>query len=166
MTDETIDPTTDSSIPVLFVPADPDIPIRILTLPNPEAGFDILQQAVGGNFEVQAHDEGDIWLNDEGRLLDLPINVRINHWMLNDSALAREHQVGESLVMYGDVVVTGPPDENGDITAVDQHMVDYFENLNLDADVMKDWDIRSTHVIVIFETPDSGVDLDDFGPGL
>ena len=166
MTDEPAPPPETAPIPALLVPADPGIPVRIIDLSEGKSSLAVLQKAVGGAVEVQAHDEGDLWLNDEGRLIDLPINVRVNHWMVNDSTRARHHHVGESLVMYGDVVITGPPDHHGDTTAVHQHMIDYFQNLHLSPNAMKDWDIRSTEIVIIIDQSDPPPDLGDLGSGL
>jgi ABC-type uncharacterized transport system YnjBCD ATPase subunit len=100
-------------MPALLVPADATVPVQLIDLAEGDSSYTALRTAIGGYLEVQAHQEGDLWLHDEGRLIDLPINVRINHWMLNDAALAHQQQVGESMVIYGDVVITGPPDRDG-----------------------------------------------------
>jgi Domain of unknown function (DUF3846) len=132
----------------LVIPADPTEPVRVIDLDSGDGALANLQQAVGGFVEVQAHTEGDIWLNDEGSINGSPVNVRASHWVLNDSAMSGEGGVGEWSVLYGDVVVTGPPDREGESTAVDPKLVAYFSDLELAPDVVADWDVRNVHVIV------------------
>lgn len=163
MADETSHAPKTPVMAALLVPADPESAAKVIDLSDRESTLSALQEAVGGDVEVQDHDEGDIWINDMGRLIDLPINVRANHWMLNDSTKAHEGRVGESMVMYGDVVITGPPDRDGDVTAVSQQMIDYFQGLSLAPNAMKDWDVRNTDVYIIFESPDPTTDLGDLG---
>src|SRR4051794_11404964 len=93
-------------------------------------------------------------------LIDLPINVRVNQWMLNDSTQAHEQRVGGSMVIYGDVGTTEPPDRHGDVTAIRQNMIDYFQDLHLAPDAMKDWDVRNTEItVIIIESPNPATDL-------
>lgn len=132
----------------LVIPADVDQPVRVIDLAAGDGSLANLQREVGGYVEAQAHREGDIWLHDEGRLIDLPVNPRINHWMLKDSQRAKAGQVAEQMVMYGDVVFTGPADAKGDITPVSDELVNYFEGLQVDRDAMKDWDVRSVDIYV------------------
>jgi hypothetical protein len=73
-----------------------------------------LQQNVGGLIDVVAHREGDFWINDEGRINGSPVNVRVTNWVLNDSALAKQGRAGEWSVIFGDVVITGGPDREGE----------------------------------------------------
>jgi hypothetical protein len=157
MTDST--PTTGEppGVRALVVPADPSHPTRVVHLSQDHVDAD-LNRLVEGTFEVQAHPEGDLWLNNEGRITDLPINARASYWMLNDSTHARHGHVAESMVLYGDVVITGPPDRLGNTTDVNQHIIDYFQNLTLTL-TLKDWDIRSADVtIMIFPTLKPGPD--------
>ena len=134
---------------VLVVPADVDQAPRVIDLNDGDGTVANLQREVGRLLEVQAHPEADFWLHDEGRLIDLPINVRVNHWLLHDSTRAREGVVTEGWIIYGDAVVTGPADATGDTTPVDDTMIDYFENLRLDANALADWDIRTTEATII-----------------
>jgi hypothetical protein len=132
----------------LVVPADPQEPVRVIDLNSGNGSLANLQQAVGGLVDVQAHAEGDLWLNDEGRINDSPVNVRVTHWVLNDSAMAREGRVGEWSVLYGDIVVTGPPDREGETTPVDPKLVAYFDGLRLDPQSVAEWDTRDVNWIV------------------
>jgi hypothetical protein len=150
----------------LVIPADPAEQVRLIDLDAGDGSLANLQKAVGGFVEVQAHSEGDIWLNDEGRINDSRVNIRASHWVLNDSAMSREGRVGEWSVLYGDVVVTGPPDREGESTAVDPKLVAYFQGLELSQDAVADWDVRNVQVSVT-EWRNMGRDYgDDRGLGL
>jgi hypothetical protein len=126
----------------LIVPADPQERVRVVDLNSGDGSLANLQHAVGGLVDVVAHREGDIWINDEGRINDSPVNVRVTHWVLNDSAMAKEGQVGEWSVLYGDIAVTGPPDREGETTPVDPKLVAYFDGLELSRESVADWDTR------------------------
>jgi hypothetical protein len=126
----------------LIVPADPQERVRVVDLNSGDGSLANLQHAVGGLVDVVAHPEGDIWINDEGRINDSPVNVRVTHWVLNDSAMAKEGQVGEWSVLYGDIAVTGPPDREGETTPVDPKLVAYFDGLELSRESVADWDTR------------------------
>lgn len=132
----------------LLIPADVNQPVQVIDLNAGPGELPNLQAAVGGLVDVQAHPEGDLWCNDSGRICGLPVNVRVGAWMLNQSASAAAGRVGESMVIYGDVVMTGPPDRNGDTTPISQTMIDYFAGLVVSADALRDWDIRSVDVTV------------------
>jgi hypothetical protein len=132
----------------LVIPADVSEPVRVIDLNAGEGSLANLQREVGGFVEVQAHDVGDIWLNDEGRLIDAPVNPRINHWMLNESDWAKQGLADERTIMYGDVVFTGPADDEGDTTAVSDELVKYFEGLHIGQEAVDDWSTRSTDIIV------------------
>jgi Domain of unknown function (DUF3846) len=133
----------------LVVPADPKEPVRVLDLNAGDGSLDNLQKAVGGLVDCVAHREGDLWINDEGRINGSPVNVRVSHWVLNESAMAQEGRVGEWSVLYGDVVVTGRSDREGESTAVDPKLVAYFKGLDLSRDAVADWDVRSVGFVVM-----------------
>lgn len=152
----------------LVVPADPKEPVRVIDLNAGEGSLDNLQKAVGGLVDCVAHREGDLWINDEGRINGSPVNVRITHWVLNESAFAKEGHVGEWSVLYGDVVVTGGPDREGDSTEVDPALVQYFSSLDLSQNAVDDWTTRNVEWTVM-EWRDLGSDRgrdDDDGLGL
>lgn len=132
----------------LVIPADVTKPVYVIDLNAGDGSLANLQHEVGGYVDVQAHDVGDIWINDEGRLIDAPVNPRINHWLLNESDWAKRGIVGERQILYGDVVFTGCPDAEGDITAVSDEIVDYFEGLHIGQEAVDDWSIRSTDILV------------------
>ena len=117
----------------LVVPADPREPVRVIDL---DAGGDQvrnLQSELGGVFDIVGHKECDLVINDEGRINGSPANVRVTHWILQDSTMAKEGRAWEGAVIYGDGVITGPP-QYAEATEVDPAMVDYLEGDQLDLD--------------------------------
>lgn len=56
--------------------------------------------------------------------------------------MAREGRAWEGAVIYGDVVITGPP-KRGESTEVDPALVDYFSSLQLSSNAVADWDVRN-----------------------
>jgi hypothetical protein len=156
----------------IVVPADPTQPTRIVDLNQGDEAprqqqVTNLQREVGGHFDAQSHPEADLWFHDEGRLLDMPINVRVAHWQLNDARRGQTGLIGEGQLIYGDVVVTGPADDEGEITPVDEHLVSYFEELKLSKNAMSEWDIRSTDwSITSFDAWGSDAPGPDLGPDL
>jgi hypothetical protein len=87
----------------------------------------------------------------------------VTNWVLNDSALAKQGRAWEGAVIYGDVVITGPPDREGESTAVDPALVDYFSSLQLAPNAVDDWTTRDIRVIVTdWDLDDDG----DYGLGL
>jgi hypothetical protein len=140
----------------LVVPADPKAPVRLIDL---DAGSDEvknLQREVGGVFDIVGHKECDLVINDTGRIDGSPVNVRVTHWLLNESAEAKDGRVGEWSALYGDVVITGPP-LGGESTEVDPALVEHFSSLTLSQDAVADWDVRHVQWTVT-EWPDLGSD--------
>lgn len=86
----------------LVIPADPKEPVRVIDLHAGDDEVGNLQREVGGVFDVVAHRECDFWINDEGRISDSPVNVRASHWVLRESAMAKEGRVWEGAVLYGE----------------------------------------------------------------
>jgi Domain of unknown function (DUF3846) len=128
----------------LVVPADPKEPVRVIDL---HAGGDEvrnLQREVGGVFDIVGHRECDLVINDTGRIDGSPVNVRISHWVLHDSALAKDGRAWEGAVIYGDVVITGPP-RGGEATDVHPALVNYFSSLELSPNAVADWDTRDVN---------------------
>src|SRR5687767_10449999 len=125
----------------LVVPADPQEPVRVIDLHAAGDEVKNLQREVGGVFDIVGHRECDLVINDTGRIDRSPVNVRISHWVLNDSALAKQGRAWEGAVIYGDVVITGPP-QRGESTEVDPTLVDYFSSLQLSPNAVADWDTR------------------------
>jgi Domain of unknown function (DUF3846) len=100
----------------LVVPTDPSEPVRVINL---NAGNDQLnlQREVGGLIDIVEYTECDLVIKDEGRINGSPVNVRVTHFVLNDSTMAKVGRAWEGAVIYGDVVITGGPDREGDQTA-------------------------------------------------
>ena len=87
--------------------------------------------------------------------------------------MAKEGRAWEGAVIYGDVVITGPP-RSGESTEIDPALVDYFSSLELSPNAVKDWDVREVGWRVTtweFDRPDADRDLgrkdeDGYGLGL
>jgi Domain of unknown function (DUF3846) len=81
----------------LVVPADPQEPVRVIDL---NAGGDQvknLQKELGGVFDIVGHKECDLVINDEGRIDGSPVNVRVTHWILQNSTMGRKAAPGKEL---------------------------------------------------------------------
>lgn len=74
------------------------------------------QNAVGGYIEVVVLPRGDALMvvNEEGKLTHLPINRRATLLYPGD-------------IIVGDVVIVGPPDEEGEFTAAPDYIVESVE---------------------------------------
>lgn len=153
-----------TDLQALLIPADPTQPVEVINLWENGKDNEVarIQEAVEGHFDVQAHPEGDIWINDEGRIIDMPVNVRASSWVLNDSTMAKDGRAGEWSVLYGPAVLTGPADRNGDATAVKPEMVELFQGMEVDPDRMRDWDVRNVDIVVM-DWPDDRDIADDGG---
>jgi hypothetical protein len=77
----------------LVVPADPNEPVRVIELHADGDEVKNLQTEVGGVFDIVGHRECDLVINDTGRIDGSAVNVRISHWVLRDSTLAKEGRV-------------------------------------------------------------------------
>ena len=90
-----------------------------------EAGesYPLLRDSVGGLIEcVTLRDKNfaDLWLNEEGKLIDLPYNeVATLLWM---------DLYGPTDVILGDVVITGAADDEGETLGLSDEEVQYFLN--------------------------------------
>lgn len=99
------------AIKVLVIPADVSQPMRV---DESSGKLDDYQGRVGGLIEAVTLDrlwECDLWFNEEGKYLYLPINLRATH--LFHIGLASSFDV-----IVGDAFITGPVDEEGDNTDV------------------------------------------------
>jgi hypothetical protein len=126
----------------LVVPADPKEPVRVIDLNAGGDQLKNLQREVDGLIDMVGHRECDLVINDEGRINGSPVNVRVTHWILQDSTMAKEGRAWEGAVIYGDVVITGPP-QHGEATEVGPAIVDYFSSLELSPNAVADWDVRN-----------------------
>jgi hypothetical protein len=85
--------------------------------------------------------------------------------VLNESTLAKEGRATEYAVIYGDCILTGPP-EHGESTAVDPKLVDYFSMLELSPNAVADWDTREVNWRVTSWDLDRDRGDDGYGLGL
>lgn len=82
--------------------------------------LNVLQEAVGGWIEaVDTGANGTMWVNEEGKLMNLPINKRATYlwWTLVPAARGRD-------MLCGDVVVTGGIDHTGNTTSTSKLVTD------------------------------------------
>jgi hypothetical protein len=82
-------------------PADRQQPVRVIDL---HTGDEVanLQREVGGVFDIVGHRECDLVINDFGRINGSPVNVRVTHWVLNSSELAKAGRAYEYSVIFGE----------------------------------------------------------------
>jgi hypothetical protein len=79
--------------------------------------------------------------------------------------MAKEGRAWEGAVIYGDVVITGPP-QYGYATEVDPALVDYFGSLQLSPNAVADWDVRNVDWRVTSWEFDRDRGDDGYGLGL
>ena len=80
-----------------------------------DRGCEALQQRVGGWIEAVSSDDGQVtlWINEEGKLIGLPINeLGTELWYLLNPAAAGYD------VLCGPVVVSGGCDEEGETLSI------------------------------------------------
>jgi hypothetical protein len=79
-------------------------------------GLEDMQSAVGGLIEVLPIDERkhgfSVWINEEGRLLEQPINMTASLWLMRNDAWP-----GLDSPVHGDVLILGPTDDEGATTS-------------------------------------------------
>ena len=93
---------------------------RVIDIPR-EASLKPLQEAVGGWVECVALPQNgvDMWLNEEGKLIGLLTNQAATKvW---------ESEYGPTDIMAGNVVFTGPADEEGYITDLDEEVAESLQ---------------------------------------
>ena len=147
------------------MPADPQEPVRVVDLDAGGDQVNNLQREVGGVFDIVAHRECDLVINDEGRINGSPSERQDQPLVLNDSTMAKEGRAWEGAVIYGDVVITGPP-QRGESTDVDPALVDYFSSLPLSPNAMADWHVRNVDWRVTSWDLDRDRGDDGYGLGL
>jgi hypothetical protein len=85
----------------------------------------------------------------------------VTHWALNSSELAQEGRAYEYSVIYGDCVITGPPDRQGESTAIDPALVEHFSSLQLAPNAIDDWTTRNVgFTVAIWEFDRPNIDRD------
>lgn len=100
----------------ILIPADERRPLALQDFPSLED----YQLAVGGWIEgVPAGDDGtSIFANTEGKHVGLPINRRASiHWLLQFHGRATNDR------LFGDVVLVGPADEEGETLGVPESLL-------------------------------------------
>jgi hypothetical protein len=108
-------------VTAILIPADQLMPVELRTLDREDLAS--YQALVGGYIEA-VNLEGpaaSMYINEEGKLYGLPVNMRATHIEWAHNALLRE----EDIVM-GDAFILGPVDQNGDDTSVPQLYIDVF----------------------------------------
>lgn len=97
----------------IIVPADPDSDITQVVFERGDLEY--MQRVVGGYVEAtdMPRVKATIWSNDEGAIIKLPVNVRASEFLYK---FAPEHE-GHN-IMFGDVLITGLPDKDGDTQSV------------------------------------------------
>lgn len=107
-------------ITAVTIPAHGDL--TTVTIPSADAELEILQRLVGGYIEgVTLPADGLIgFVNEEGKILDLPANER--------ATLGMHGRLLPGDFISGTLVVTGPYNEDGDPTSADEAAVREFLN--------------------------------------
>lgn len=100
-------------IAAVVIPLDPDEPIRQVEFDQGDIAY--MQGIVGGNVDVidtVVEPRTSIWINDDGRDV-LPTNPRASLYLWAGDARWRGQDV-----LFGDVLITGTPDEEGSTTSI------------------------------------------------
>lgn len=109
----------------LLIPANSDLPLKLINIKEGDT-LEALQNGVGGYIEriPTPTDEINIWGNEEGKILNLPVNSRATlFWnQIYNNPL--------SDVLVGNVVITGGPDRNGDTTGVPESVIKAMTAVN------------------------------------
>lgn len=106
-------------ITAIVIPASQEAPIDLRKLDSED--LVAYQALVGGNVEPVDLDNpaASMYVNEEGKLLHLPINMRATHVAWAHNKLVRN----EDIVM-GDAFILGPVNQDGEDTSVPQTHID------------------------------------------
>lgn len=85
----------------LLIPADNRKPFELLTLKKGDGGLLDMQKAVGGFVEAVTLPGADLYVNKDGRALQLPANSRAT------ILIAQTFQTSEVCTIVGDALLTG-----------------------------------------------------------
>lgn len=107
-----------STCTALIIPADPNEPVRVETI---DARLENLQTLVAGNIEAVSGDDWHFYLNEEGKILNLPPNRRAGLLVLEKTGMLAD-------VYCGNVVVLGET-HDGDEGNVPEHLIDLARKL-------------------------------------
>lgn len=107
-----------STCTALIIPADLNEPARVETI---IAGLKTLQTLVAGNIEAVSADDWHFYLNEEGKILNLPPNRRAAMLVLEETGMLAD-------VYCGNVVFLGETPD-GDEGNVPRHLIDLAHQL-------------------------------------
>ena len=110
---------TNGETRVLVISAETDS-VRVDTMPR--KSLEYLQGKVGGWVQCVDFPAYDMWMHEEGKIIGLPQNKIA-------TALWRQ-TYGDTDIIVGDVVLTGPPDHEGYSTDLPQHVLDATASLS------------------------------------
>ncbi|GAB3428467.1 DUF3846 domain-containing protein [Flindersiella endophytica] len=133
----------------IVIPADPGQPVAMEHLAKDD--FTAYRRLVGGHLEVVNLERpaASLYLNEEGKLLELPLNARATAlaWVHNTTIRGRD-------VIVGDAFILGPADEEGSDTTTPDDLVDLLfsteryqvqfqradnDGWDVDSEVFTDW---------------------------
>jgi len=105
----------------LAVQVQVDGSINRLDLDAPQGSYQVLKDGVGGWIEaVDLREDMTMWLNEEGKLDGLPVNVMASR-MFNEAFGAGKD------IMVGDAVFTGGTDDEGDTLGLTEEQAQELE---------------------------------------
>jgi hypothetical protein len=107
-----------STCTALIIPADLNEPARVETI---NAGLEHLQTLVAGNIEAVSGDDWHLYLNEEGKILNLAPNRRAALLVLEETGMLAD-------VYCGNVVFLGET-HDGDEGDVPEHLIDLAQRL-------------------------------------
>lgn len=106
-----------ATLKVVVIPVDPTDAcyVQLIVSSGDHARLQGMQAIVGGLIECVSTDRGDLWLNEEGKLISLEPNMRATAFV--DGILFPGDYIA------GQAFVTGPVDEEGECTDVTDEVV-------------------------------------------
>jgi hypothetical protein len=100
----------------------------LIDLPR-EGGLAQLQREVGGYIEAVRLEEFDFYLNEEGKMIGLPLN--------EVGTLLWESVYGQTDVIMGNIVVVGKPDDEGYETELSLESAQEIQNIAITLQVTR-----------------------------
>ena len=107
----------------IFISADMEQPIKVVEFDRSD--YTNIQKFVGGLFQVLDIPNASIWINEEGKLIGLPFNLRASNLLY----LYRSEFIGND-ALVGDALVLGQADNEGNTLSVPDKFVDLLLNPN------------------------------------
>ncbi|MBB0995711.1 DUF3846 domain-containing protein [Dietzia maris] len=107
------------TIKALYIPADDTEEVRIAELE--QGDYREYQRFVEGDFDIVSPASGELsfFINDEGKLVGLPVNVRASLWLYSLDPAWEGHDI-----LMGNVIVAGGVDEDGETMGVPQEVLE------------------------------------------